>query len=142
MIRVLLGCALAVLLAGTSAAAPPPAPPRVIARVADNIYRAGNGNWWSLFAVTRSGIILVDPISPDFAKWLKAQLDQRWPGAPVRYVIYSHSHWDHIEGGAVFAGTLCLMALGCPRWLGAVTPIGGALLIAGWLWLAWSSLRG
>ncbi|MFZ8477398.1 DUF423 domain-containing protein [Staphylococcus aureus] len=41
----------------------------------------------------------------------------------------------------MFAGTLYLMALGAPRWLGAVTPIGGVLLIAGWLWLAWSAAR-
>jgi uncharacterized membrane protein YgdD (TMEM256/DUF423 family) len=30
------------------------------------------------------------------------------------------------------------MALGGPRWLGAVTPIGGALMIAAWLWAAWT----
>lgn len=41
-----------------------------------------------------------------------------------------------VAGGLVFAGTLYLMALGCPRWLGAVTPIGGVLLIAGWVCLA------
>jgi len=45
--------------------------------------------------------------------------------------------WCFVAGGALFAGTLYLMALGLPRWLGAVTPIGGALLIGGWLWLAW-----
>lgn len=50
--------------------------------------------------------------------------------------------WLFIAGGAVFALTLYLMALGAPRWLGAVTPIGGALLIAGWLWFAWGGLRG
>src|SRR5256885_3685919 len=33
------------------------------------------------------------------------QLDERFPRVPVRYVIYSHSHWDHIEGGGVFADT-------------------------------------
>ena len=42
-----------------------------------------------------------------------------------------------VAGGAVFAVTLYAMALGAPRWLGAVTPIGGALLIGGWLWLGW-----
>ncbi len=47
--------------------------------------------------------------------------------------------WLFVIGGAVFAGTLYLMAVGAPRWLGAVTPIGGALLIGGWLWLAWSA---
>lgn len=49
--------------------------------------------------------------------------------------------WLFVGGAAIFAGTLYLMALGLPRWLGAVTPIGGALLIAGWLCLAWSARR-
>ena len=47
------------------------------------------------------------------------------------------SAWLFIGGGAVFAGTLYLMALGAPRWFGAITPIGGAMLSAGWLWMAW-----
>ncbi|ALC10884.1 DUF423 domain-containing protein [Sphingopyxis sp. 113P3] len=42
-----------------------------------------------------------------------------------------------LAGSALFAATLYVMALGGPRWLGAVTPVGGALLIAGWLWAAW-----
>lgn len=46
--------------------------------------------------------------------------------------------WLFVAGSAIFAGTLYLMALGAPRWLGAVTPIGGALMIGGWLWLAWA----
>lgn len=50
--------------------------------------------------------------------------------------------WLFVGGGMIFAGTLYLMALGLPRWLGAVTPIGGALLIGGWLWLAWIAARG
>jgi uncharacterized membrane protein YgdD (TMEM256/DUF423 family) len=44
-------------------------------------------------------------------------------------------------GGVIFAGTLYAMALGAPRWLGAVTPLGGTLLIAGWIVLAWTSRR-
>ena len=90
---------------------PPPGPPqRMIVKVAGSIYRAGNGNWWSLFVVTSDGIILADPISPEFAAWLKGQLAERFPGKPVRYVIYSHSHWDHIEGGKVFADTARFVA--------------------------------
>lgn len=49
--------------------------------------------------------------------------------------------WLFVAGAAIFAVTLYAMALGAPRWFGAITPIGGALLIGGWLWLAWS-LRG
>ena len=44
-------------------------------------------------------------------------------------------------GTLVFSGTLYLMALGLPRWLGAITPIGGLSMIAGWLLLAWSARR-
>ena len=44
-------------------------------------------------------------------------------------------------GSAVFTGTLYAMALGAPRWFGAITPIGGSLLIAGWVVLAWTSRR-
>jgi uncharacterized membrane protein YgdD (TMEM256/DUF423 family) len=47
-----------------------------------------------------------------------------------------------LGGGAIFALTLYAMALGAPKWLGAVTPIGGTLLIAGWLWAAWIYWRG
>ena len=47
-----------------------------------------------------------------------------------------------LAGSALFAVTLYAMALGGPRWLGAVTPIGGTLLIAGWLWAAWLFWRG
>lgn len=40
-------------------------------------------------------------------------------------------------GSAIFSFTLYAMALGAPHWLGAVTPLGGALMIAGWLGAAW-----
>jgi uncharacterized membrane protein YgdD (TMEM256/DUF423 family) len=49
--------------------------------------------------------------------------------------------WCFVIGGALFAGTLYAMALGGPRWLGAVTPIGGTALIGGWLWLAWTGAK-
>ncbi len=44
-------------------------------------------------------------------------------------------------GAVLFAGTLYLMALADLRWLGAVTPLGGLLMIAGWLLLAWNAGR-
>ena len=44
-------------------------------------------------------------------------------------------------GGLIFAGTLVALALGGPRWLGAITPVGGVLMIAGWVLLAWATLR-
>ena len=44
--------------------------------------------------------------------------------------------WSFLVGSAVFSGTLYAMALGAPRWLGAVTPIGGLGMMLGWLLLA------
>lgn len=48
-----------------------------------------------------------------------------------------------LAGGIVlFSGSLYLLSLGGPRWLGAVTPFGGLAFIGGWLLLAWGALRG
>jgi uncharacterized membrane protein YgdD (TMEM256/DUF423 family) len=50
--------------------------------------------------------------------------------------------WTLAVGILLFSGSLYVLALGGPRWLGPVTPLGGAAFIAGWLLLAWSALRG
>ena len=77
---------------------------------------SGRGlSYWSdgseerIFYVTPGGIILGDPINTAFSTWLKEQLAQRFK-VPVRYVVYSHSHFDHAEGGAVFADTATFVA--------------------------------
>jgi uncharacterized membrane protein YgdD (TMEM256/DUF423 family) len=80
--------------------------------------------------------------SADAAEWLKtgAQYQLLHVVAALAAVQLGGRGpaWLFVLGGAIFAGTLYLMALGLPRWLGAITPIGGTLLIAGWLWLAWT----
>ncbi len=47
-----------------------------------------------------------------------------------------------VIGSIIFAGSLYAMALGAPRWFGAITPIGGVLMIGGWVscaYLTWRS---
>jgi uncharacterized membrane protein YgdD (TMEM256/DUF423 family) len=51
------------------------------------------------------------------------------------------SGWCLLLGSALFSGTVFGLALGGPRWLGAVTPIGGTLMIAGFLLFAWAALK-
>ena len=94
----------------TTGFAQPRTPPREITQVKGDLYRARNGNWYTVFLVTPAGIILGDPINETFAPWLKGELDTRFPGRPVRYVVYSHSHFDHAAGGAVFADTATFVA--------------------------------
>jgi uncharacterized membrane protein YgdD (TMEM256/DUF423 family) len=49
--------------------------------------------------------------------------------------------WLLQVGVIIFAGSLFAMTLGAPRWFGAITPIGGVLMIAGWAWLAVTAFR-
>lgn len=47
--------------------------------------------------------------------------------------------WCLFLGSLIFSGTVFALALGSPRWLGAITPIGGTLLIVGFLLFAWAA---
>ena len=80
------------------------APDWSISHISGGVYRAMDNNHGTVFLVTPEGIVLADPIDTDFAMWLKQEFDDRF-GVPVRYVIYSHHHWDHASGGEVFRET-------------------------------------
>lgn len=75
-----------------------------IGKLTGDVYYARMDDYVSAFIVTPEGIILVEPIGTEMASWLKAELARRF-NVPVKYVIYSHSHWDHASGGAVYADT-------------------------------------
>lgn len=44
-----------------------------------------------------------------------------------------------LSGVVLFTGSLYALALGAPRWVGAATPAGGVLFLAGWAVLAWAA---
>jgi uncharacterized membrane protein YgdD (TMEM256/DUF423 family) len=56
---------------------------------------------------------------------------QRFPGAA----------WLLFIGSLIFSVSLYAMALGAPRWFGAITPIGGSVMIIGWLTCAYYAWR-
>ena len=88
-------------------------PVRTIAQVTPNLYLARSGTGvdaQTVFLVTPDGIILTDPLSPEFSAWLKGELTTRFPGKPVKWVIESHYHYDHARGGAMFADTATSVA--------------------------------
>lgn len=47
-----------------------------------------------------------------------------------------------IVGIVMFSGSLYLLALTGMRWLGPITPLGGAAFLAAWLLVAWAAWRG
>jgi glyoxylase-like metal-dependent hydrolase (beta-lactamase superfamily II) len=68
----------------------------------DNVYVFRYGNHQSMFVVTSQGVIATDPISyqrpaKPYIDAIKAVTDK-----PIKYVIYSHHHYDHIAGGQPF----------------------------------------
>jgi len=78
-----------------------------LVRFAPDVYGFRYVNHVAMFIATSAGVILVDPIG---------QVNRRTPelikeairtvtAEPVRYVVYSHSAFDHSTGGAVFADT-------------------------------------
>lgn len=85
------------------------APVREITKIAGEVYRFRNNGHYSVFAVTPAGVIATDPINADAARWLKDEIRKRF-NQPVRYLIYSHDHADHISGGQVFADTAIVVA--------------------------------
>lgn len=60
----------------------------------------------------------------------------RWPSPAI-----VTAGWSFIIGTVVFSGSLYVLSLTGMRWLGAITPVGGLAFLAGWLCLAWATLR-
>ena len=69
--------------------------------VSDGLYRFVAGNYRAMLWVTDEGMLLVDPLNREAATWLKQHLAERFD-VPLRYVVYSHNHFDHAYGGDVF----------------------------------------
>ena len=60
----------------------------------------------------------------------------KWPGTLV-----TASGWLFIAGTIVFSGSLYALSLSGIRWLGAITPLGGLALLAGWICLGVAAMK-
>jgi glyoxylase-like metal-dependent hydrolase (beta-lactamase superfamily II) len=83
-------------------AAPPPYATTKVEGT-DNVYIFRYGGHQSMFIVTKAGVIATDPIG-ERRPAAKAYIEeiQKITKAPIKYVIYSHVHFDHIAGGQPF----------------------------------------
>ena len=73
-----------------------------ITTLAEDVYLYRHQAHQAIFVVTPEGVVVTDPISAEAATWLKSEI-AKLTTQPVRYVIYSHHHNDHITGGSMFA---------------------------------------
>jgi glyoxylase-like metal-dependent hydrolase (beta-lactamase superfamily II) len=69
--------------------------------IADGLYGFRYSFYRNIFIVTDAGVIATDPLNTAAAAILRAEIRKR-TDLPVRYVAYSHSHWDHVSGGQIF----------------------------------------
>jgi glyoxylase-like metal-dependent hydrolase (beta-lactamase superfamily II) len=102
---VLAASALAAFAWGAFASAQTPAAsPYSTTKVADNVYVFRAGFYQAMFVVTPEGVIATDPIGYADPRAPAAYLAEirKITQAPVKYVIYSHHHYDHIAGGRPF----------------------------------------
>src|SRR5258705_9736378 len=102
--------ALALLLLAAVALAVPlqalaqPTPLFETKKITDNVYLFRYGGHQSMFVVTPDGVIATDPIAqrrPEAAMTYLSEI-RKITQAPIKYVVYIHHHYDHIEGGQPF----------------------------------------
>jgi glyoxylase-like metal-dependent hydrolase (beta-lactamase superfamily II) len=105
--RILLASVSLALLAavGTAVAQTTP-PPFATTKVegTDNVYIFRNGGHQSMFIVTKDGVIATDPIAYGRPTGGQTYVDEikKVTDKPIKYLIYSHHHYDHIAGGKAF----------------------------------------
>jgi glyoxylase-like metal-dependent hydrolase (beta-lactamase superfamily II) len=90
--------------AGAVADAQQPAPPPFATTKVDGtdgVYIFRNGNHQSMFVVTSAGVIATDPVAYGKPTGGQTYLDEikKVTNQPIKYLIYSHHHYDHIAGG-------------------------------------------
>lgn len=98
--------AVAGIAVGPSFAQTPPPPPFATTKVegTDNVYTFRNGNHQAMFVVTKAGVIATDPVAYGRPTGGQTYVDEikKVTNQPIKYLIYSHHHYDHIAGGKAF----------------------------------------
>ena len=70
----------------------------------DNVYIFRNGNHQAMFIVTKDGVIATDPVAYGRPTGGQSYVDEikKVTDKPIKYLVYSHHHFDHIAGGKAF----------------------------------------
>lgn len=86
-------------------AAPCPDNPRELVQIKGNLYRHTTGPGLAVHSgfvlITKEGALVIDPAMTCTSGWLQKEIKKRF-NVPVKYVVYTHAHADHISGGQLF----------------------------------------
>lgn len=101
MKRFIIFLASAVLTMPVAAQQPPPF---ATTKITDHVYMFRYGGHQAMFVVTPEGVIATDPIGYRRPQAVQTYLEEirKITQAPIKYLVYSHHHYDHIEGGWPF----------------------------------------
>ena len=91
-------------------------------------------------------------VDPEVKEWLRTGVQYQIPHAAAVFACFTllesdgggrarWAAWLFLAGALLFSGSLYALAATGERALGAITPIGGVLLMAGWAVLAWAALK-
>ena len=84
----------------------------VTQKLADGVYSVFWGSYNSLVVITSEGTVITDPAYPARAKVLKAEV-AKLTNKPVRKIILTHEHYDHVGGTGEFAGAEIICHRSC-----------------------------
>lgn len=112
-------------------------------------------NWLTLAAISGFVAVAVGAFAahgvrdPDAREWLSTGSTYGFMHTLATFASAAFMQMDarrarfapafFMSGVVLFSGSLYAMALGAPRWLGMVTPVGGLLFLGGWAVLAWAA---
>jgi glyoxylase-like metal-dependent hydrolase (beta-lactamase superfamily II) len=96
-----LGLTLLCLASSAAAQQPAPAPAAIVKPVATGVHIFEYRGYQAMFVVDPGGVLVTDPMNAEAADAFLAEI-RKMTRAPIRYVVYSHHHYDHIAGAAAF----------------------------------------
>jgi glyoxylase-like metal-dependent hydrolase (beta-lactamase superfamily II) len=104
VLRLGLGMAAAGVTGGIGRRAHAQAPPFETRKITDRVYAFRYQGHQSMFVVTPDGVVATDPIAYLRPQAAVTYVDEirKVTRAPIRWLVYSHHHYDHIDGGQPF----------------------------------------
>lgn len=81
-----------------------------VKEVKSNLFYVTGGVYQSAFLRTKAGVIVFDA-PPTFAHKLPRVIKEHAPNEPIKYLVYSHGHTDHVGGASVFSDTQDLQVI-------------------------------